>query len=71
MPMEAAARYGVEQLKLFFLRMGMPVSFRQMGVEHPDVDLLVRKLHEDKGSAIGGYVRLTADDTRAIYELAR
>ena len=71
MPMEVAARYGVEQLKLFFLRMGMPVSFRQMGVEHPDVDLLVRKLHEDKGSAIGGYVRLTADDTRAIYELAR
>ena len=71
LPLEAAARHGVEQMKLFFLRMGMPVSFRQMGVDRPDVDLLVRKLHEDKGPVIGGYLQLKADDTRAIYELAR
>ncbi len=39
-------------------------------MEHPDIDLLVAKLHENKGEEIGGYLRLRADDTREIYTLA-
>lgn len=66
----AAAFEGIMMLKGFFGRIGLPVSFAQLGVENPDIPLLVKKLHEDKGEVIGGYYRLTAPDTEAIYRLA-
>lgn len=47
----------------------MPLTFKALGIAEPDIDLLVRKLHEDKGETIGGYYRLTTKDTRQIYEL--
>ena len=49
---------------------GMPVTFKELGIEHPDIDLLVKKLHENKGEYVGNYVRLNAQATREIYELA-
>ena len=42
----------------------------ELGIEHPDIDLLVKKLHENKGEYVGNYVRLNAQATREIYELA-
>jgi alcohol dehydrogenase YqhD (iron-dependent ADH family) len=48
----------------------MPVTFKELGIEHPDIDLLVKKLHENKGEYVGSYVRLDAQATREIYELA-
>ena len=48
----------------------MPVTFKELGIEHPDIDLLVKKLHENKGEYVGNYVRLDAQATREIYELA-
>lgn len=66
----AAAMKGVERLKAFFSGIGLPVTFAQLGVPEPDIDLLVKKLHENKGEIIGGYYRLSAVETREIYELA-
>ena len=67
-----AAIETVASLRAFFgAVMGMPLSYKELGIENPDIDLLVKKLHEDKGEIIGGYYRLSADDTRQIYEMMR
>ena len=65
-----AALEGIDRLKAFFRSLGLPVTFAQLGIPEPDIDLLVRKLHENKGDEIGGYYRLTAKDTAEIYSLA-
>lgn len=67
---KAMALEGVARLKSFFHAIGMPVTFKELGIEHPDIDLLVKKLHENKGEYVGNYVRLNAQATREIYELA-
>ena len=66
---EATALEGVARLKAFFRSIGLPVTFAALGVADPDIDLLVRKLVEDKGQPIGNYVRLTPQDCREIYLL--
>ena len=60
---------GVRCLKQFFHEIGLPTTFRELGVEQPDVPLLVEKLHEDKGELIGNYVKLDRRATREIYEM--
>lgn len=65
-----AAIEAVASLRAFFSAvLHMPLTFKELGIAEPDIDLLVKKLHEDKGDTIGGYYRLTANDTRQIYEL--
>lgn len=66
---KAAAHEGVACLKGFFSAIGLPVSFGALGISDPDIDLLVKKLHEDKGPEIGGYYRLTQVDTYEIYKM--
>lgn len=65
------ATVGIERLKEFFSSIGMPVTMKQLGIENPDIDLLVKKVHENKGEKFGGYIKIAAADSRAIYELAR
>lgn len=65
-----AALEGVARLRAFYASLGLPITLAQLGIEEPDFDLLVKKLHENKGEVIGGYYRLTATETRQIYELA-
>lgn len=66
-----AALEGIERLKTFFASLGLPLTFSRLGIENPDVELLVRKLHENKGEIIGGYYPLGAKETAEIYNLAR
>lgn len=66
----AAAIETVAQLRAFFTAiLRMPSTFKGLGIENPDIDTLVEKLHANKGETIGGYYHLTAADTRQIYEL--
>ena len=65
-----AALEGIARLRAFYASLGLPITLAQLGIEPPDFDLLVHKLHENKGEVIGGYYRLTAVETRQIYELA-
>lgn len=60
---------GIKRLREFFSSLGMPVTLEQLGVEHPDFPLLVKRLHENKGACIGGYYKLTAKETDEIYHL--
>lgn len=68
--LKAMALEGVARLKSFFTSIGMSVNFAQLGVEHPDIELLVEHLHANKGEQVGCYVRLGRKETREIYELA-
>lgn len=65
----AAAYEGISALKAFYGSIGLPVSFGELGIANPDIPLLVKKLHEDKGIEIGGYFRLTQSDTFEIYKM--
>ena len=62
---------GVFAYKKFLKSIGLPTSFRELGIENPDIDKLVYKLHEDKCEFIGNYVQLDRRATREIYELAK
>lgn len=68
---KAAALEGIARLKEFFAYLGLPLTFKQLGIENPDIDLLVKKLHENKGETLGGYYPLRAPDTSRIYNLAK
>lgn len=48
----------------------MPVTFKQLGIENPDLELLNNRLHNLKGEVMQGYIQLTKEDTLAIYKLA-
>ncbi len=64
-----AAMEGITALKSFFGAIGLPVTFSQLGIEHPDIDALVSRLHLHKGPAIGAYKPVTPEDSAAIYRL--
>jgi len=68
--LHAMAAEGINRLKAFFISIGMPVTIRQLGIENPDIELMVKKLHENKGDTFGSYIALSSDDTRRIYQLA-
>jgi alcohol dehydrogenase YqhD (iron-dependent ADH family) len=53
------------------MSIGLPTTFAELGIKHPDIDLLVNKLHEDKGDLIGNYVKLDSRAVREIFELAQ
>lgn len=64
------ALQAVAHLKQFFTSIGLPVNFNQLGIPHPNINLLVEKLHNNKGEYVGTYVKLGRNETREIYELA-
>lgn len=66
----ADALEGIRLFKDFLHRIGMPVTFVELGVPAPDIDALVENLHLHKGNPIGSYFPLTPADTKAIYTLA-
>lgn len=65
----AAAHKGIAALRKFYKSIGMPTTFAELGIENPDIDTLVAKLHENKGITFGGYFPITAPVSRAIYTL--
>ena len=65
-----AALEGIEALRAFFNSIGLPISMTALGIDNPDIPLLVRKLHENKGERIGGYMSLGAAETAEIYRIA-
>lgn len=67
---KAVALEGISRLKEFFSSIGLPLTFKELGVEHPDIDLLVSNLHRNKGEFVGNYVKLTPKDSKEIYQLA-
>lgn len=65
-----AARHALNEFKTFFKSIGMPLTFAELGVEKPDIDLLVKKVHQTKGDTFGAYYPITHDVSKVIYETA-
>ena len=68
---QATAEEGIRRFRAFLASIGMPLTLRELGIEHPDINGLVDSLHRNKGEFIGNYVRLTRKDTEEIYRLAQ
>lgn len=66
---KADALEGISRLRAFFKGLGLPVTMAELGIDNPDIDLLVTKLHENKGESFGGYMTLTRKETPEIYRL--
>lgn len=67
---KAVALEGIGKLKVFFSSLGLPVTFKELGIENPDIDRLADSLHRNKGELVGNYVKLTKQDSKEIYHLA-
>ena len=67
---KAVALEGIGKLKAFFSSLGLPVTFKELGIENPDIDRLADSLHRNKGELVGTYVKLTKQDSKEIYHLA-
>ncbi|MCQ2204296.1 MAG: iron-containing alcohol dehydrogenase [Bacteroidales bacterium] len=50
--------------------LNMPVNFKQLGIENPDLELMNTRLHRLKGEIMQGYMPLDAQATMEIYRLA-
>lgn len=61
---------GISRLKSFFVSLGLPVNFRQLGIDTPDIDRMVNGLHHNKGELVGNFVKLTRSKSKEIYQLA-
>lgn len=66
---KSAALKGIDLLRNFYISIGMPVTLAQLGVENPDFELLVKKLHENMGEVFGGYYPIDAEVSMQIYKL--
>ncbi|MDE5799544.1 MAG: iron-containing alcohol dehydrogenase, partial [Paramuribaculum sp.] len=64
-----AAAITIERLKAFFASLGLPLTMAQLGVENPDIPLMVKHLHENKGALLGNYLPLDSEATTEIYRL--
>jgi putative NADH dependent butanol dehydrogenase A len=67
---KAVALEGISRLKSFFTSIGLPVTFKELGIENPDIDRLADSLHRNKGELVGNYVKLAKRDSKEIYRLA-
>lgn len=63
------AREGVEAFKNFLRELNMPLTYAELGID-PDIDKMVEMNNVGDG-VTGGYVGLTSEAIREIYELAR
>ncbi len=67
----ATAREGIERLRRFFVSIGMPRNFAELGAREEDIPALVQALCRGDGrqGSISGFVTLDEKDCDAIYRL--
>lgn len=69
--LRADALAAAEALKTWFRDvLHMPVTFAELGIDNPDLELMNTRLHRLKGDVMKGYIELDAAATMAIYRLA-
>ena len=64
------AELAIQEFDKFFKSLDMPTTFAELGIENPDIDLLVEKVHQTKGNPFGAYYPITPEVSREIYTLA-
>ena len=66
-----AALAALEEFEKFFKGIGMPTTFAELGIDNPDIDLMVKKVHENKGEIFGAYYPISPEVSKAIYKNAK
>lgn len=66
-----AAALGIDALKEFLSSIGMPTSMKELGIENPDIELLAKKVTENKGEVFGNYIKINQPIAAEIYTLAK
>lgn len=66
-----AAEKGISALKEFLSSIGMPISMKELGIDNPDIELLAKKVIENKGDVFGNYIKIDRNTAEKIYSLAR
>ena len=64
-----SASEAIAALRCFNRSLGMPLTLVDLGIENPDIPLLVKKLHEVKGPKVGAFVPTDAKASAEIYRL--
>jgi alcohol dehydrogenase YqhD (iron-dependent ADH family) len=67
---KTVALKGIQTLKDFFVSIGLPVNFEQLGAKISDIDRLVDTLRINQGDTFGNFLKLDMEDARAIYRIA-
>jgi alcohol dehydrogenase len=69
---EENAKMGVLKIKRYFQSIGMPISFKELGIENPNIDWLVDKLTNNGTRVVDHFVKpLDHEVARAIYNSCR
>ena len=68
---EVTAREGIEKLRQFFISIGMPKNFAELGAREEDIPQLVQALCYGYGreGSISGFVTLDTQDCEKIYRM--
>ena len=67
---EEKALEGIRLFKDFLHNdLKLPVTFKQLGIENPDIPEMVRRLHVNKGNKFGFFYPITPEVSEAIYQL--
>lgn len=66
---EATALKGIEAFEAFLKKIGMPLTFEEIGAKAEDIDRMTEKLL-GKRKTEGNYVKLASDDVKKIYHFA-
>ena len=68
---ETTAREGIKKLQQFFISIGMPRNFAELGAKEEDIPALVKALCRGDGrqGSISGFVTLNEEDCAKIYQL--
>ena len=69
---EAVALEGIEGLEEFFVKMGLPTTMQELGIDGSRVEAMAKQAIANKGGeSIGGLKQLQWEDVVAIYKLAQ
>ncbi|MBQ6122745.1 MAG: iron-containing alcohol dehydrogenase, partial [Clostridia bacterium] len=68
---EVTARAGIEALRRFFISIGMPKNFAELGAKEEDIPKLVQSLCRGNGrqGSLTGFTTLNEEDCANIYRL--
>ncbi len=68
---EATALEGIERMRSFFISIGMPSNFAELGAKEEDIPALVKALCRGDGrqGSISGFVTLNEEDCANIYRM--
>ena len=67
---QAAAEEGIARLEAFYHSLGLQTTLHEIGIGDEDFDRMAEHAAALMGGKVGEFVKLTADDIRAIYRLA-